>query len=168
MLSSRDQRIVALRLAGTILNEIAEQVGCHRNTVRRVLAKPEAQAVFAQASPQVEQTIAAGTAQAVLSLQQQFDNVAQDAFDKLTELMQAAESEGIQLKSAESILDRSGVSPKRQIHSQHTEDKSIHISFSVAEINLMKEGMAEIGSPFIAEPCDILTIDPDTGELMED
>jgi len=172
MLTKRDQRIVALRLTGTILTEIAAEVGCHRNTVRRTLEKPEVQAYFAQVSLQIEETLASETEQAVLSLQQQFDHVAQTAFNKLTELMQTAESEGVMLKSAESILDRSSLSPKRQIHQKHDVQQNVVVLHATAAwMEEAKEAMFEIGvdvselSP-INPDGETITLDRDTGKMV--
>ena len=191
----RERQVVGMLSIGMSQREVARQLGLHYNTintmcrterVKRLLAStdPVVQAdIAARAEETIEQqtvaavthmgkVIAEKTEEVVLSLQEKFDRAAEPAFAQLMELMQSAESEGVRLKCLESILDRSGVSPKRQIHQKHeVTHQVIELRGSPAWMHEIRAGMVEIGVdpeslPQINEEGVTLLIDKSTGEIV--
>jgi hypothetical protein len=77
------------------------------------------------------------------TMAERMDEAAEEVFDTLTGLVRGARSETVQLKAVESVLDRSTVAPKRQIHSHSTVDierREIHIVLTAADIAQLKLG----------------------------
>ena len=100
--------------------EIAERVGVHPNTVTRVLKNPVVKELIREMQETVKQ-------ETVSSLVEAFDEAAIKAFEKLCELMQSGPP-AVAFRATESVLDRSQVAPKRQIHSQHNvEGNVVHL-----------------------------------------
>ncbi len=111
-LTEKHKQIAILAAAGTLPNkEIAERVGCHPNTVTRTLKRPEVRAMIDEMQKRMRE-------QTVVNLVEAFDEAAGDAFEKLMELMQSGPP-AVSFRASESILDRSQVAPKRQIHAKH-------------------------------------------------
>ena len=169
----KDQQIIAMFLAGMNQREIAKQVGCHYNTVCRILKRPEVQAVMRQTGPQVEETIAAETQQAVKSLHERFDEAAEVAFEKVQNLMEGAQSESVQLKASESILDRASNARKRVLHAQHDVNRHvIQLTLSGDEIMRMHQGALELGEdiplPQLPPGGATVLLDGETGEVLGD
>ena len=111
-LTEKHKQIALLAAAGTLQNkEIAERVGCHPNTVTRALKRPEVRALIDEMQKRMRE-------QTVVNLVEAFDEAAGDAFEKLIELMQSGPP-AVSFRATESILDRSQVAPKSQLHAKH-------------------------------------------------
>ena len=110
-LTEKHKQIATMAAAGVMKKEIAERVGVHPNTVTRVLKNPFVREMIDEMQRTVQQ-------QTITNLVEAFDEAAGGAFEKLLELMQSGPP-AVAFRATESILDRSQVAPKRQIHAKH-------------------------------------------------
>ena len=110
-LTEKHKQIATMAAAGVMKKEIAERVGVHPNTVTRVLKNPFVREMIDEMQRTVQQ-------QTITSLVEAFDEAAPAAFKQLMELMQSGPP-AVSFRATESILDRSQVAPKRQIHTKH-------------------------------------------------
>lgn len=132
-MKERDKQIAMMAVASTLTNrEIAKRVGCHPNTLTRVLKKPEVRAYMQEIQQAVEE-------KTIVNLAEAFDLASPEAFHKLLTLMREG-SGNVAFKALESILDRSQVAPKRQIHSKHQVDQRVvTLNLSKSEIDRMHQ-----------------------------
>ncbi len=179
---------------GMSQREVARQLSVHYNTIGSILKSDRVKRLLASTDPVAQADIAAKTEkvihqqavqtmthmanvieakteEVVKDLQQQFDEAAQPALNRLLELMEQAESEGVTLKAIESILDRSTKSPKRQLHQKHeVTHEVIKLRGSAAWMREIRTGMIEVGTdpeslPQILEEDVVVLIDKKTGGL---
>jgi hypothetical protein len=151
--------LAAQRTAHT---EIAKRVGVHYNTVARISKRPEIQALIAELR---QQTQAQVVERAAKTMAERMDEAAEEAFDALTGLVRGAKSETVQFKAVESVLDRSSVAPKREIHSSHTVDvekREIHIHIDAAMLAQLRQGYIE------EEPEDMIDVTPQAWRPMRE
>ncbi len=172
MISERNRQIAFLAATTSMTNkEIAEKVGCHYNTITRVLKIPEVQALISQVRDGVD-------AKVVNDLSEAIDRAAVLAFNKLVELMQSATSPAVQFRAVESILDRSSVSPKKVLHSKHEEDRRlVQVRIGADEMKRLSNVMIEAAGGDIRKVPElpdfdendgyIVEIDRETGEIVE-
>ena len=137
-LTDRHRYIALLAASGTLQKkEIAEKAGVHPNTVTRVLKMPEVQMLISDMRQKLEQ-------QTITTLAEAFDQAAGEAFEKLCDLMRDAPS-SVAFRAVESLLDRSAVAPKRQIHTkQDVGGKIMHVHIPARQLRYMKEVMLEV------------------------
>jgi len=110
-LTEKHKQIAVLAAAGVMKKEIAERVGVHPNTVTRVLKNPFVREMIDEMQRTVKQ-------ETITNLVEAFDEAAPAAFRQLVELMQSGPP-AVSFRASESILDRSQVAPKREIHARH-------------------------------------------------
>ena len=110
-ITERHKQIAVLAAAGVMKKEIAERVGVHPNTVTRVLKNPFVREMIDEMQRTVKQ-------ETITNLVEAFDEAAPAAFRQLVELMQSGPP-AVSFRASESILDRSQVAPKREIHARH-------------------------------------------------
>ena len=84
--------------------------------------------------------------------------------------MAGAQSENVQFKAVESVLDRSSNAPKREIHSAGQQSNYIQINITRGELESMRQAASELGVdvgpvPDIDGP---VLIDAATGQVMVD
>lgn len=82
----------------------------------------------------------------VQSLMERYDEAAPLAFERTLQLMDTAESEATMLNAAKDILDRAPNAPKTRREEQ--QDRNVHISFGVEEVNALRAVLAENGTPY--------------------
>ncbi len=136
-LTDRHRYIALLAASGALQKkEIAEKAGVHYNTITRVLKMAEVQKLISDMRQKLEQ-------QTITTLAEAFDQAAGEAFEKLCDLMRDAPS-SVALRAAESVLDRSNVAPKRQIHTkQEVGGKVVHLHIPARQLQYMHEVMLE-------------------------
>jgi len=110
-LTEKHKQIATMAAAGVMKKEIAERVGVHPNTVTRVLKNPFVREMIDEMQRTIQQ-------QTITNLVEAFNEAAPAAFKQLMELMQSGPP-AVAFRATESILDRSQVAPKRQIHAKH-------------------------------------------------
>ncbi len=135
-------RLIALQLAaGRSHAQIAQAVGMHLKSVSRLASKPEIKAAVEEAAAELEERV-------IVRLVDRFDDAAPDAFEELMRLMREGKSETVRHRAAESILDRSQVAPKRQIHSRHeVESRQTILHLDGKELRRLIAVMIEEGMP---------------------
>ncbi len=192
-----EHRIIACVASGLNQRQTAAKLGLHYNTICRILKDPRVKKIMASSQPEAtssianhaaeviqDQTIQAvatmhniiqdKTDEVVESLQEKFDRAAEPAFARLLELMEAAESEGIQLKAIENILDRSTQSPKRQIHSKiNLKQNVVVLHATAAWLEEAQAAMLEVGVDAstllpINPDGETITLDRTTGKMVND
>jgi hypothetical protein len=80
-------------------------------------------------------------------------------------LVRGVKSETVQFNAVESVLDRSSVAPKREIHSSHTVDvekREIHIHIDAAMLAQLRQGYIE------EEPEDMIDVTPQAWRPMRE
>jgi len=173
MLSERNRQIAILAATTTLKNnEIADRVGCHYNTVTRVLKRSDVKELISEIQGSVQEKV-------IDDLSAEVDRAATKAFNKLLDLMHNASSPSVQFRAVESILDRSTVSPKRQIHSKHEVDKRVvHLHIGGGELKKMHQVLLEDAGADTADVPElpkldkrgelVVAIDPVTGEILRE
>ncbi len=173
MLSERNRQIAILAATTTLKNnEIADRVGCHYNTVTRVLKRSDVKELISEIQGSVKKKV-------IDDLSAEVERSAPKAFKKLLDLMENASSPAVQLRAVESILDRSSISPKRQIHSKHEVDKRVvHLHIGGAELERMHRVLLEDAGVDTADVPElpkldergkyVVEIDPVTGEILRE
>jgi hypothetical protein len=143
--------------------EIAAKVGCHINTITRVLKMPEAQQLIETMQVEIQLN-------AMKTLAERFDEAAQSAFEKLQSLMAGAASENLQFKASESIFDRASTSPKRMLHQSPTQTNVMQINITIDELKRMRDSAVAMGEdmPPLPDVAGTVIIDAQTGEIMAD
>jgi predicted ArsR family transcriptional regulator len=136
-LTDRHRYIALLAASGTLQKkDIAEKAGVHPNTVTRVLKMAEVQMLIGDMRQKLEQ-------QTITTLAEAFDQAAGEAFEKLCDLMRDGPS-SVAFRAVESVLDRSAVAPKRQIHTkQDVGGKVMHVHIPARQLRYMHEVMLE-------------------------
>ncbi len=82
--------------------------------------------------------------QVITNLAEAFDQAAGEAFEKLCDLMRDGPS-SVAFRAVESVLDRSAVAPKRQIHTkQDVGGKVMHVHIPARQLRYMQEVMLEV------------------------
>jgi transposase len=150
----RDSQVALLSAQGLQNKVIGQRLGIHFNTVTRILKRPEVQDLIAELR---QQTRAQMVEHVAKSLAERVDEAAEDAFERLTELVRGAKSETVQFKAVESILDRSTTAPKREIHSSHRVDEEkrvIHLTLTAEDIAQLRSGIV------LEEPEDMIDVTP--------
>jgi hypothetical protein len=149
-LTDRHRYIALLAASGTLQKkEIAEKAKVHANTVTRVLKMPEVQKFIGDLRQKLEQ-------QTITNLAEAFDQAAGEAFEKLCDLMREAPS-SVAFRAAESVLDRSTIAPKRQIHTkQEVGGKVMHVHIPVRQLRYMQGVMREV----VNDPADVPKLPP--------
>jgi DNA-binding Lrp family transcriptional regulator len=148
--------------------EIAERVGCHPNTVTRALKRPEVRAVIDEMQKRMRE-------QTVVNLVEAFDEAAGGAFEKLLELMQSGPP-AVAFRATESILDRSQVAPKRQIHAKHEVGGGVvHLHIGGSKVRELHSIMVEAADdpsevpelPLLDDNDElVVALDKETGEVL--
>jgi hypothetical protein len=87
--------------------------------------------------------------------------------------MENAQSDNVQLKASESILDRASNAPKRQIHQHHDVNRRvIQLTLSGDEIMQMHQAALELGEdmplPQILPDGATVLLDGETGQVLGD
>jgi hypothetical protein len=144
-------RYIALLAASSTLQkkEIAKKAGVHPNTVTRVLKMPEVQRLIGDMRLKLEQRV-------ITNLADAFDQAAGEAFEKLCELMRDGRS-SVAFRAVESVLDRSAVAPKRQIHTKKEVDgKVMHVHIPAQQLKYMHDVMLEAAD----DPADVPALPP--------
>jgi hypothetical protein len=165
----KHKQIAVLAATGSLqFKEIAERVKVHPNTVTRVLRLPEVQQYIVELQRAVQQKV-------VTDLAQEIDGAAVEAFQRLRELMRHAPPP-VALRAAESLLDRSKVSPKRQIHAQHNvKGRVMHVHIGASKLRAIRDVMLEAADdpgqvpeiPPLNEDGELVVqIDQKTGEVL--
>jgi len=163
--AERDTQVALLSAQGVMNKDIAERLKIGINTVKRILKKPEVQRLVKQtrgeinlAIEEVKRELPAQIVEKVAkSLAERMDEAADDAFERLTELVRGAKSETVQFKAVESILDRSTSAPKREIHSSRTVD----VEQRMIKITLTADDLAQLRSGYLEEePDDMIDVMP--------
>lgn len=167
-LTEKHKQIAAMAAAGVMKKEIAERVGVHPNTVTRVLKNPFVREMI----DEMQRTVQRET---ITNLVEAFDEAAGGAFEKLLELMQSGPP-AVAFRATESILDRSQVAPKRQIHAKHEVGGGVvhlHIGGSkVRELHsIMLESVddpSEVPELPLLDDNDelVVALDQETGEVL--
>lgn len=149
-LTDRHRYIALLAASGTLQNkEIAEKAGVHYNTVTRVLKMPEIQRFIGDLRQKLEQ-------QTITNLAEAFDQAAGEAFEKLCDLMREGSS-SVALKAVESVLDRSTVAPKRQIHTkQEVGGQVMHVHIPARQLRSWQELMFKV----VDDPSEVPELPP--------
>lgn len=171
-LTTKQQQIVTLASLGTLTQrEIAKRVGCHFNTVLRVLKSPQGSAMLSEIRGTVQEKV-------IEDLSAEVGKAATKAFNRLLDLMQNASSAAVQFRAIESILDRSSVAPKKVLHSKHEVDQRImRVTIGGAEIRRMHKVFLEStdnpeGVPSLPELNErgeyVFDVDPRTGEILRE
>ena len=170
MLNEKHRQIAILTATTTMTNnDIAEKVQCHYNTVSRALKNPEVQLMIDQIREGIEEKVFA-------NLSDKIDQAAFEAFERLKELMRNGPPP-VSFRAAESILDRSSVSPKRQIHSKHdVQGKVMHLHFGRNELERMHNVLIEEAGGDLSKVPElpeldengeyVVEVDPVTGEVL--
>ena len=152
--AERDTQVALLSAQGVMNKDIAKRLKIGINTVTRVLKKPDVQALIAELH---QQTKAHAVEKVAKSLAERVDEAAEGAFDRLQELAKRAKSETVQFKAVESILDRSTIAPKREIHSSRTVD----VEQRMIKITLTADDLAQLRSGLVLEePDDMIDVTP--------
>lgn len=168
-LTEKHKQIALLAAAGTLQNkEIAERVGCHANTVTRVLKNPLIREMIDEMQRTVQE-------QTITDLVEAFDEAAPAAFKQLMELMQSGPP-AVSFRATESILDRSQVAPKRQIHAKHEVGGGVvHLHVPGSKLLEFRSIMLEAADdpsevpemPLVEENDEyVVAVDRETGEIV--
>jgi IS30 family transposase len=135
-LNEKHRKIAVLFASGMLKKQIAEVVGVHPNTVTRTLKNPLVKEIIDNMQKTVQE-------KTVANLVDAFDKSALEAFQKLVSLMREGR-DNTALRASESILDRSTIAPKRQIHTkQEVGGQVMHVHIPARQLRYMHEVMLE-------------------------
>jgi hypothetical protein len=155
--------------SGALQNkEIAEQVGCHPNTVTRALKKPEVRAFIDEMQKTVQQ-------ETINNLVEAFNEAAPAAFKQLMKLMTSGPP-SVSFRASESILDRSETAPKRQLHAKHDVSGGVvHLHIPGSKLLEFRSIMLEAADdpsdvselPLLGDDDElVVALDRETGEVL--
>ena len=165
-LTERHKQIAVLAAAGVMKKEISERVRVHPNTVTRVLKNPFVREMIDEMQRTVQQ-------ETFTNLVEAFDEAVPAAFRQLVELMQGGPP-AVSFRASESILNRSQVAPKREIHARHEVGGGVvHVHIPASKLMEFNEIALEAGEPLglptIRDGEEmVVEIDRKTGEVISE